>query len=138
MTFTDLCDFVWLRYPPLRVDYIGQVLAWYGQNNLLGVATDKDLIVGMAAIRIINKEQDGSIDYKHDKDGEIFWIDLVIADTKASLATMIYTLWDTYGKKPFIGYERKLKSKKPVIFPSRLLDKMLAKCVTTGLATHGS
>lgn len=136
MNFRDVCDFVWLRYPPMRVDHIGQILGWYGSNKLLGIATDGETIVGMATIRIVRKGEDGGVDYKHDKDGDIFWIDLVIADTKDALATMIYTLWDTYGRKPYIGYERKLKGKKPAVFSSRLLDKMLGRCVTAGLATH--
>ena len=138
MTQRDICDFIWLRYSPMRVNYIEDIVKWYDSNKLLGVATDGGAIAGAGMIRITKNKEDGATDYKHDADGDIFWIDLAIADTKEALATMIYMLWDTHGKKPYIAYERKLRGKNAVIFPSRLLDKMLSKCVTAGLATHRS
>jgi hypothetical protein len=137
MTTKEIADFIWLRYPPMRVNHIVDMIEWYGSNKLLGVVTGSGAIQGVAMIRVVDSKEDGLKHYKHNPDGNMVWVDLVASDTKMATAALITMLWENWGKKPYIGFEKN-KGVLSYVFPSRLLDKVLRRSVTAGLVTQRS
>ena len=138
MTTREIADFVWLRWPPFRVDNIIDIIEWYGANKLLGVVTDKGAIQAVAMIRIVKSKEEGLEHYKHNPDGNMIWVDLIASDTKISTAALVTMLFENWGKKQYVGFQKSLRSTFTHVFPSRLLDKVLQRSVTAGLVTHGS
>jgi hypothetical protein len=138
VTSREIADFIWLRWPPLRVDNIVDIIEWYGAQKLLGVITDNGAIQAVAMIRIVDSKEDGLVHYKHNPDGNMIWVDLVASDTKMATAALVTMLWENWGKKQYVGFQKSLRSTFTHVFPSRLLDKVLHKSVTAGLVTHGS
>ena len=138
MTQREIADFVWLRWPPFRVDKIIDMIDWYSANKLLGVVTDNGAIQAVAMIRIVNSKEEGLEHYKHDPNGSMIWVDLIASDTKIATAALVTMLFENWGKKQYVGFQKSLRSTHVHVFPSRLLDKVLQRSVTAGLVTHGS
>ena len=137
MTTREIADFVWLRWPPMRVPHVVDLVEWYGSQKLLGVVQDNGAIQGVAMIRIVDSKEDGAIHYKHNPDGKMVWVDLIASDNKMATAALITMLWENWDKKPYIGFEKN-RGSRVFVFPSRLLDKVLRRSVTAGLVTHRS
>jgi len=138
MTQREIADFVWLRWPPYRVDKIIDMINWYACNKLLGVVTGDGAIQAVAMIRIVNSKEEGLEHYKHDPNGNMIWVDLIAADTKIATAALVTMLFENWGKKQYVGFQKSLRSTHVHVFPSRLLDKVLQRSVTAGLVTHRS
>jgi len=138
MTQREIADFVWLRWPPFRTDNIIKIIDWYASHKLLGVVTDNGAIQAVATIRIVNSKEEGLEHYKHDPNGNMIWVDLIASDTKIATAALVTMLFENWGKKQYVGFQKSLRSTHAHVFPSRLLDKVLQRSVTAGLVTHRS
>lgn len=63
-------------------------------------------------VRFLNKVEDGLIPYKHEPEGQITWVELVISDAGGAIASLFRLLWDRYGKRPYVAYRREFKNGK--------------------------
>lgn len=102
------------------------VLQWYMDNGLCGVATEGNQIRGVACVRFLKNTDDGLVPYKHDPDGHITWVELVVSEAGGSIASLFRILWDRYGRRPLVAYQRGLKNGKIRTYPVRLFDKINA------------
>lgn len=102
------------------------VLQWYMNNKLCGVITEDGRIMGLACVRFVRQAEDGLVPYKNDPDGNITWVELVVSEAGGSIASLFRLLWDRYGKRPLVAYQRGLKNGKIRTYPIRLFEKMNA------------
>jgi hypothetical protein len=113
------------------------MINWYASNKLLGVVTDGGAIQAVAMIRIVNSKDEGLESYKHDPNGNMIWVDMIASDTKIATAALVTMLFENWGKKQYVAFQKCLRSTFTHVFPSRLLDKVLQRSVRAGLVTHG-
>lgn len=102
------------------------ILQWYMNNELCGVATEGDQIRGVACVRFLNHTEEGLEPYKHDPNGGVTWVELVVADKGVAIASLFRLLWDKYGRRPLVAYRRGLKDGKIRTFTISMFDKMNA------------
>lgn len=103
-----------------------KVLQWYMNNELCGVITENGRIRGLACVRFVGRAEDGLIPYKHDPEGSITWVELVVSEAGGSIASLFRLLWDRYGKRPLVAYQRGLKNGRVRTYPVRMFEKMNA------------
>ena len=113
------------------------VIQWYMNKELCGIATDGDEIKGVACVRFLNQAEDGLEPYKHDPEGNCTWVELVVADQGVAISSLFNLLWSKYGRRPFVAYRRELKNGKIRKFGVDMLDRMNSYCMRNlTLATH--
>lgn len=112
------------------------VLQWYMDRGLCGVSTRGSQIQGVGCVRFVRHTEDGLIPYRHEHDGPITWVELVVSEAGGSIASLFRILWDRYGRRPLVAYQRGLKNGKIRTYPVRLFDKMNALS-EAGMGLHG-
>ncbi|NBW10847.1 MAG: hypothetical protein EBR82_22745 [Caulobacteraceae bacterium] len=105
------------------------VLQWYMNNELCGVATEGEQIRGVACVRFLNNSEDGLEPYKHDPKGNVTWVELVVADQGVAISSLFDLLWSKYGRKPYVAYRRGLKNGKIRKFGVDMFDRMNSFCM---------
>lgn len=105
------------------------VLQWYMDRELCGIATDNNKIIGVACIRFLKQAKDGLDPYKHDPDGAWNWVELVVADKGFAIAGLLNLLWDKYGRRPLVAYRRGLKDGKIRTYTISMFDRMNSYCM---------
>jgi len=105
------------------------VIQWYMNNELCGVATDEEQIKGVACVRFLNNSDEGLEPYKHDPKGDVTWVELVVADQGVAISSLFNLLWSKYGRRPFVAYRRELKNGKVRKFGVNMFDRMNSYCM---------
>ena len=105
------------------------VIQWYMNKELCGVATDGGEIKGVASVRFLKQAEDGLEPYKHDSDGNVTWVELVVADQGVAISSLFDLLWSKYGRRPFVAYRRELKNGKIRKFGINMFDRMNSYCM---------
>jgi hypothetical protein len=100
------------------------ILQWYMDRKLCGVATEEGKIMGVACVRFLTQAEDGLEPYKHDPEGQWNWVELVVADKGVAISSLFRMLWDNYGRRPFVAYKRGLKDGKIRTFTIDMFDRM--------------
>ena len=111
-----------------NVTHTTNVLQWYMNNELCGIAMDGEEIKGVACVRFLNQTEDGLDPYKHDPEGNVTWVELVVADQGLAISSLLNLLWSRYGRKPFVAYRRELKDRKIRKFGINMFDRMNSFC----------
>lgn len=91
------------------VGHCTNVIQWYMNNRLCGVAGSEGRILGVALIRFLRNPDDGDKPYMHEPDGNWNWVELVVADAGVAISSLFDLLFSTYGKKPFVAFRRGLR-----------------------------
>lgn len=107
-----------------NVDRTSEVIQWYMNHELCGVATDGDKISGLACVRFLRQAKDGLSPYRHDPDGAWNWIELVVADKGSAIVSLFDLLWGKYGRRPLVAYQRGLKDGRIRTYTIKMFDKM--------------
>ena len=102
------------------------ILQWYMDNELCGIATEDNQIRGVACVRFLRQAKDGLEPYKHDPDGAWNWVELVVADKGVAISSLFGLLWQKYGRRPLVAYRRGLKDGKIRTYTIRMFDRMNA------------
>ncbi|NDC55450.1 MAG: hypothetical protein EBZ69_01285 [Alphaproteobacteria bacterium] len=102
------------------------ILQWYMDRELCGIATEDDRILGVACVRFLKQAKDGLEPYKHDSDGAWTWVELVVADQGVAISRLFNLLWDKYGRRPLVAYRRGLKDGRVRTFTIKMFDRMNA------------
>jgi hypothetical protein len=100
------------------------VLQWYMNKELCGIAMDGEEIKGVACVRFLNQAEDGLEPYRHDPKGDVTWVELVVADQGVAISSLFNLLWSKYGRRPFVAYRRELKNGKIRKFGISMFDRM--------------
>jgi hypothetical protein len=98
-------------------------------KELCGVATEGHEIRGVACVRFLNQAEDGLEPYKHDPEGDVTWVELVVADQGIAISSLFNLLWSKYGRRPFVAYRRELKNGKIRKFGINMFDRMNLYCM---------
>jgi len=106
------------------ITHTTNVLQWYMNNKLCGIATEDGEIKGVACVRFLKQTEDGLEPYKHDPDGQITWVELVVSEAGGAVASLFRLLWDRYGKRPYVAYQRGLKNGRIRTYPVKMFEKM--------------
>lgn len=129
MTITASIAAEWLS-PRMKgwedIPHTTNVLQWYMDRELCGIATDGDNIRGVACVRFLRQAKDGLEPYRHDPDGGWTWVELVVADKGIAISSLFHLLWDKYGRRPFVAYRRGLKDGKIRTYTINMFDRMNA------------
>jgi hypothetical protein len=112
-----------------NVTHTTNVFQWYMDRELCGIAMDGEEIKGVACVRFLNQAEDGLEPYKHDPEGNVTWVELVVADQGVAISSLFYLLWSKYGRRPFVAYRRELKNGKIRKFGVDMFDRMNAYCM---------
>lgn len=112
------------------------ILQWYMNHELCGVATEGDQIRGVACVRFLNQTEEGLEPYKHEPSGRVTWVELVVADKGIAISSLFNLLWDKYGRRPLVAYRRGLKDGKIRTYTISMFDKMNALSANR-TALHG-
>jgi len=107
-----------------NVTHTTNVLQWYMNKELCGIATDGDEIRGVACVRFLNHSDEGLEPYSHSPNGNVTWVELVVADQGVAISSLFNLLWSKYGRRPFVAYRRELKNGKIRKFGIKMFDKM--------------
>lgn len=107
----EAATFMTKHHPPARewVDVIGWC-AWYISNGFLGMIRHQDgTIAAMAAARPVNCYDDGLMPFKHVKDGQTIFVDLLIIDGPQAFAIpgFGFLLFKRFGDRKEIAFTRK-------------------------------
>jgi len=102
------------------------ILQWYMNNELCGVATEDNQIRGIACVRFLQQAEDGLEPYKHDPQGPWNWVELVVADKGVAISSLFNLLWTKYGRRPFVAYKRGLKNGRIRTYTINMFDRMNA------------
>lgn len=108
------------------IPHTTNVLQWYMDRELCGIATDGDKIRGVACVRFLRQAKDGLEPYRHDPDGGWTWVELVVADKGIAISSLFHLLWDKYGRRPFVAYRRGLKNGRIRTYTINMFDRMNA------------
>lgn len=108
------------------VAHTSNVLQWYMDRELCGIATDGDKITGVACVRFLMQAKDGLEPYRHDPDGGWTWVELVVADKGIAISSLFHLLWHKYGRRPFVAYRRGLKDGRIRTYTISMFDRMNA------------
>lgn len=106
--------------------HTSNVIQWYMNNELCGIATESGNICGVACVRFLTNAEDGLVPYRHDPKGNWTWVELVVADKGVAISSLFNLLWDKYGRRPYVAYQRGLKDGKIRTYTARMFDKMNA------------
>jgi hypothetical protein len=109
-----------------NVTHTTDVIQWYMNKELCGVAVEDGEIRGVACVRFLKQAKDGLIPYHHNPDGAWNWVELVVADQGVAISNLFSLLWMKYGKRPFVAYQRGLKDGRIRTFTIKMFDKMNA------------
>lgn len=116
--------------------HTSNVIQWYMDNELCGIATESGNICGVACVRFLTNAEDGLVPYKHDPEGNWTWVELVVADKGVAISSLFNLLWDKYGRRPYVAYQRGLKNGKIRKYTISMFDRMNALSAR-GLELHG-
>jgi hypothetical protein len=111
-----------------NVSHTTNVFQWYMDRELCGIAMDGEEIKGVACVRFLNQAEDGLKPYKHDPEGSVTWVELVVADQGVAISSLFNLLWSRYGRRPFVAYRRELKDGKIRNFGIEMFDRMNSFC----------
>jgi hypothetical protein len=112
-----------------NVTHTTNVLQWYMNNELCGIATDVEEIRGVACVRFVNEPEEGLEAYRHDPSGKVTWVELVVANQGVAISSLFNLLWSKYGRRPFVAYRRELKNGKIRKFGVDMFDRMNSYCM---------
>ena len=118
------------------VPHTTNVLQWYMNNKLCGIATENGEIRGVACVRFLEQAEDGLVPYKHEPNGRVTWVELVVADKGVAIASLFNLLWDKYGRRPLVAYRRGLKNGKTRTYSITMFDRMY-RLSSRHTALHG-
>lgn len=106
------------------VPHTTNVLQWYMDRGLCGIATEDGGIKAVACVRFLEQTEDGLEPYKHEPNGQITWVELVVSEAGGAIASLFRILWDRYGKRPYVAYQRGLKNGRIRTYRVRMFEKM--------------
>jgi hypothetical protein len=112
-----------------NVTHTTNVIQWYMNKELCGIAMDGEEIKGVACVRFLNNSDEGLEPYKHDPEGNVTWVELVVADQGVAISSLFNLLWSKYGRRPFVAYRRELKNGKIRKFGVDMFDRMNSYCM---------
>ena len=109
-----------------NVTHTTNVLQWYMNKELCGIYVEGDEIRGVACVRFLKQAKDGLEPYKHDPEGAWNWVELVVADKGVAISSLFNLLWQKYGRRPLVAYQRGLKNGKIRTYTISMFDRMNA------------